>query len=458
MPAKRSRHLQHPKLASLVAFVHGTLAPAERVCVVRHLITNCERCRERMAPWIGAAFAKDFESLPRSRGPAAEYDQPLNRAFKIARHHVKARGRAAAEAATLLESARLPTSLPEPTVRRSHAAAWLDATRALRSRDPERYEQGALYAVTLAEALLGFESPEPPWKNGERHRNRQEREDADLVAAAWGEVGNARRRLGRFLLAEQAFREAMRYASRGTGDAGLHAVLLDLVASLSIAERNFCRADESLTLACILYEKAGHEARVAKALIQRGLVAAYSQKFEAAASFFGLALCRIDREQEPQLFRTAILNTVGALIDLNELDRAEVLLASSRPLLDEIGGVVDQLKVRWVEAKIARAAGRHHQAERSLREIRRAFADERMPYYVALVNLELCAIWLHARQTEELRAAVSEALSAFLALGIEREALASVILLDQAAQLDRATVDLLNRALREAEQLEKARR
>ncbi len=190
---------------------------------------------------------------------------------------------------------------------------------------------------------------------------------------------------------------------------------------------------------------------MAKALIQRGLVAAYTEKFETAASFFGLALCRIDRQQEPQLFRTAVLNTVGALIDLNELDRAETLLANSRPLIEEIGGTIDKLKVRWVEAKIARAAGRYHQAERTFREIRRAFTDERMPYYVALVNLELCAIWLHARRTDELRAAVGEALSTFLGLGIEREALASVILLDQAAQQDRATLELLTRALREAE-------
>ncbi len=77
-----------------------------------------------------------------------------------------------------------------------------------------------------------------------------------------------------------------------------------------------------------------------------------------------------------------------------------------------------------------------------------------MPYYIALVNLELCTIWLHSQQTDELRAAVSEALSTFLALGIDREALASVILLDQGAQQDAATLDLLTRALREAEGLE----
>lgn len=454
MSAKRSRHLQHPKLAALVAFVNGTLDLPERVAVTRHLLTDCERCRERMAPWVSAAFSKDFDSLPRARGPATEYDLPLDRALKLARHHVKARSRAAAEAANLLATAQLPATLPEPAVRRSHAAAWLDAARALRCENPERHEQGALYAATLAEAFLCAEAPQGAVNDGRRHPHRQSREDADLAAAAWGEVGNARRRLGNFTSAEQAFRTAMGHAGCGTGAVELHATLLDLSASLSIAERSFDRADRSLALACLLHEKSGHETKVAKALIQRGLVAAYTEKFETAASFFGLALCRIDREQEPHLFRTAILNTVGALIDLNQLDRAETLLASAGPLLEEIGGAIDKLKVRWVEAKIARAAGRYHQAERTFREIRRAFAEERMPYYVALVNLELCAIWLHSRQTDELRTAVAEALSTFLALGIEREALASVILLDQAAQQDRATFDLLTRALREAEGLE----
>ena len=454
MPTKRSRHLKHPKLAALVAFVHGTLDPPGRIAVTRHLVTDCERCRERMAPWVGAAFAKDFDSLPRARGPAAEYDLPLDRAIRLARHHVKARSRAAAEAAKLLSTAQLPTTLPEPAVRRSHAAAWLDAARALRRENPERHEQGAVYAATLAEACLLSEIPEGAANDGRRHLKRQAREAADLAAKAWGEVGNARRRTGAFIDAEQAFRTAMGYAGRGTGDVELHAILLDLSASLSIDERNFDRADKSLALAGLLYEKSGHEEKVAKALIQRGLVAAYTEKFEIAASFFGRALCRIDREQEPQLFRTAVLNAVGALIDLNELDRAETLLADSRPLIEEIGGAVDQPKLRWVEAKIARAAGRHHQAERAFREIRRGFSDERMPYYVALVNLELCAIWLHARRTEELRAAVGEALATFLGLGIEREALASVILLDQAVQQDRATLEMLTRALREVEGLE----
>src|SRR6185295_1563754 len=225
---------------------------------------------------------------------------PLRRALKTARRHETARRRAAQEVAILLRTDQLPTDLPAPEVRRTYAAAWLEAARELRRERPECHEQGAHYSASLAEGLLVIGEAET--RGGER------RQDADRAAAAWGEVGNARRRRGDLPAAEKAFRTAMSHAGRGSGDPLLDAALFDLSASLRIDERQFDRAEESLALAGLLYEKAGEETKVAKTLVQRGMVAAYAQNFEAAVSLFSRALDRIDRTREPELFRTAVMN------------------------------------------------------------------------------------------------------------------------------------------------------
>ncbi len=86
--------------------------------------------------------------------------------------------------------------------------------------------------------------------------------------------------------------------------------------------------------------------------------------------------------------------------------------------------------------------------------LRRRFAERSLPFHVALVTLDYGALLLRLGRTRELRPLIDEMIATFLGLGIQREALASVLLLQNALAAERATFALLEAAVREVQALE----
>ena len=449
---------QHPAPSDLVDLLHNRLDPAARSRVLLHLARGCAACRERMKPWMEVALHPERVAPAHGKKCAAaaldDYDRALSRMARFARRLDRRQRKSAEEIQRFLASAELPPALPdgaELELRLRHRCrVWLATVPALRQGAPEAYEAAARLLVAEAGRLLPT-GPEAATRSNEAWR------DADLAARLWGELANAERLLGRYRAAEESFRQALDLAGRGPGDPLVLAGLFDLSASLWIDERRFDRAEEALGLAHRLYLDRRQHHLAGKALYLRGIAAGYAGKLEPAVSHFCRAVDLIDQQIAPDMAVAALSNAILFLSDLGDFAGADRLYQTARPVLEALASPVEKLKLRAVAGKIAAGLGRLHQAEAAFRTVRREFARMKLPMHTALAGLELCSIWLQEGNSKEARTMVEETLATFLALGIERETLASLVLLDEAARQERATVELVQAALREAESLKPPR-
>lgn len=449
----------HPPPSELVDLLHNRLDDQDRSRVLRHLVRGCTICQLRLKPWVDVAFHPEQVSLPRSAKPAADslldYDRALDRMARFARELDQRHRKSAQEVWRFVTSKLLPDPLPDgPEVDqrlRHRCRVWLGAVPFLRQGAPEAYESAARLLVAEVGRLLPA-GHETAARSGEALR------DADLAARIWGELANAERLLGRYRAAEESFRQAMALVGRGAGDVLVLAGLFDLSASLWIDERRFDQADKALGLAHQLYLERRQHHLAGKALYQRGVAAGYAGKMQTAISHFCRASDLIDAKRDPDLSVSAIKNAILFLADLGDFVGADRLHLTARPVLDGLAGPVEKLKLRAVAGRIAAGLGQLHQAEAAFRAVRREFTRLKLPMHASLAGLELCSIWLQEGRSAEVKAMVEETLAAFLSLGIEREALASLILLEESVRQERATVDLAKAALREAEGLRVPRR
>jgi tetratricopeptide (TPR) repeat protein len=443
----------HSAPSELVDLLYNRLDRQTQSRVLRHL-TRCAACREHLKPWLTLALHPERIPEPRTdkilvESPS-EYDVPFARMARFARRLDKRKKKIAEEVLRFLRSNQVPGALaegPDIAVRlRQRCRIWLVAVPALRQGAPEAYESAARLLVAEVSRLLPA-GPEAATRSKEAWR------DADLAARLWGELANAERLLGRYRASEESFRKAMDLVGRGAGDVLVLAGLFDLSASLWIAERKFDKADEALGLAHRLYLERRQHHLAGKALYQRGIAAGYTGKIEPAISHFCRAYDLIDAERLPDMAVAALSNAITLLADLGDFARAERLYSTACPVLETLAGPVEKLKLRAVAGKIAAGLGRLHHAELAFRAVHREFRRLKLPMHASLAGLELCSIWLQEGRTEEAKAVVEETLATFLALGIEREALASLLLLESAVRQEQATVELVKSALREAEGL-----
>ncbi len=444
----------HPASSELVDLLHNRLNGQTRSRVLLHLVRGCVSCQERLKPWLDVALHPEQVPACRTTKSAAasltDYDRALGRMARFARRLDQRHRKGAEEVRRFLVSKQLPGRIPEgPELEerlRHRCRVWLAAVPALRQGAPEAYEAAARLLVSEVNRLL-------PSGREAQTRSEEAWRDADLAARLWGELANAERLLGRYRPAEESFRRAMDLVGRGQGDVLVLAGLFDLSASLWIDERRFDQADEALGLAHRLYLERRQHHLAGKALYQRGTAAGYAGKIEPAISHFCRAYDLIDLEKAPDMAVSALKNAILLLADLGDYVRADRLYLAARPVLEALAGPIEKLKLRAVAGKIAAGRGRLHQAEAAFRTVRREFGRLKLPMHASLAGLELCAIWLQEGRTTEARAVVEETLATFLALGIEREALASLVLLDEAVRQERATLELAQAALREAEGL-----
>ncbi len=106
-------------------------------------------------------------------------------------------------------------------------------------------------------------------------------------------------------------------------------------------------------------------------------------------------------------------------------------------------GKIQHLKFRWIEGRANVGLNELDRAEQILAEVRKGFDAAGLRYKSALVTLELAMIALRRGQASEARGLVLAAEGAFKALRIQREVLAAVLLLEKAFETDTATLGLL---------------
>ncbi len=166
------------------------------------------------------------------------------------------------------------------------------------------------------------------------------------------------------------------------------------------------------------------------------------------------SLSLIEPSRDPLLAYAALHNQIWILCDLGHFREAETQLFQLRPLQPHMGGRVNQVKFRWAEGRIDAGLDRLERAAKVLLDVRDGMTAIGRFYDAALVSLDLGAVLMGQRRYDHAAEVVFEAYQTFLALSIDREALASLVVLRRAFVTGIATRAMVERVAAELRKLE----
>jgi tetratricopeptide (TPR) repeat protein len=296
--------------------------------------------------------------------------------------------------------------------------------------DPARAVQLADLAVAVAERL------------DDAHYGLPLAEDAR--ASAWAHLGNAYRIASDHQRAEEALQTAEEHQRRSGGDAYTEALILSFKASLRSAQGRYDEAARLLDGAITVYRQARDRHEEGRVLILKGTALGHAGRHSEAVRLIRRGLTRIDLFQEPRLLVTARHNLIFFMTDGGLYQEAEDSLAETRRLYVELGERMNLVRLRWLEGKLARELGRLEEAEAALKEARDAFLADDIAIDAALVSLDLAILYMQRGETTALKELAAEMRPIFESGDVHPEALAAVLLFQQAAETEQVTRTLLD--------------
>jgi tetratricopeptide (TPR) repeat protein len=306
----------------------------------------------------------------------------------------------------------------------------MDRSHACRYSDPE----AMLHWASLARSIAVRCAPESLGSVAKL---------SDLRARAWGQYGNALRVTGRLREAEEAMITAQAYTETGTRDPALRARLCEQTASLHTFHRRFEGAITALEEAAEIYCQLGETHALARTLVQEAIAAMYAGSSEKSVQILNQAIPLIDQEGDPHLLLAACHNLVCCYIDLDRPDQALSLYSETRELYREFGDPLIRLRAGWQEAQLLRDFGHLREAEGAFLRARAGFLEQGLTYEAAVVCLDLAALYVKLKSSEEVRQTVTATVPIFRALRVDREALASLLQLQQVADQEQQAMELI---------------
>jgi tetratricopeptide (TPR) repeat protein len=265
----------------------------------------------------------------------------------------------------------------------------------------------------------------------------------DMRSRAWAYLGNARRLASDFAGAEQALRFAEALAEDGSADPLEEARLLDLKALLLGDQGWFEEAAEMLDTVVEIYEDVKDLHRKGRTLISKGVYLGCSGRPQQAVELIAQGLALLDGELEPRLALAARQELAWFLNECGWCERAQGELDSCRRSPEAGGDARTELRLEWLDARIAQRSGRWQEAEHRLGGLLQRFVAAGLGYEAALVLLDVVTLDLELERRGEICRLAEEQLPAVLALDIHRQAAAALVTFQQAAACDRVTPALV---------------
>lgn len=440
----------HPSKEDLNLFLSRPANTARNGSVVRHLLAECPACKEHLRQigwsedrlgkllWISSSESEVAESTGLSLAGEQSYDQAFGKAeraldafFTPVRALEKAPELLLAELEELSADEQIRRVGSDPRFAMPQLVHFLsNRSHAIRYHAPDEMLQLAALARAAADACV------PEDAGGDLRL-------ADLRSWAWGHYGNALRVGGKLREAEEALGQATTLREQGTGDPPLRARLLELAASLNTFQRRFEAAISMAEAAAQVYRDLGETHMLASALVQQAIAALYSGETETAVDTLNRAIPLIDHEGDPHLLLAACHNLVHCYLGLDRPEQALSIYSETRDLYKEFSDSLIQLRVGWQEGQLLRELGHLREAEAALLQARSGFMERGLMYEVAVVSLDLAALYVRLHSIDEVRQIAVAAVPIFRALGVDREALASLLQLQQVADQEQEALDLI---------------
>jgi tetratricopeptide (TPR) repeat protein len=436
---------RHPDNDDFRRFLEGTSRSAGAMQVVRHLLGDCTPCRDKLREmgWDSARLERLLflsSSKLEASPPGCRYnydvafgkaDRALMAMFAPTQPLGVAVEKLVEELTSLPGEDQLHRVAEDGRFAKPQLVEFLfESGHQLRYQDPERM----LHLNKLA--ILAAEHCTAEAAGGELRL-------ADLRARAWGHYGNALRVCAHLREAEEAFARAHRECREGTGDPPLKASLLEQLASLRIHQRRFEEAIDAAEAAGQIYRELGNSHLLATSVIRKANAKVLAGEPEAAVDLINSAIPLIDCEADPQLLLAACHNLVRCYIDLAQPEQALSIYTETRDLYREFDDPLIVLRAHWQEGQLLRDMGHPRQAESRLLEAQKGFLDRGLIYEAAVLSLDLAALYLTTGSSEDVRQTAAAAVPIFRALGVDRDALASLRQLQQMADQEQQAMELI---------------
>lgn len=389
-------------------FLTGRLSPESRQRVVRHLLTACSHCQQRL---IGLAPDGLLQSA-RDRHRPSLRDRTLAAALqrearakenqeKLARSLKLLKIRAQGDDGISLRWAQTLQGVPL-------VEALLQQSFELRYRDPAAMRWLAYNALTVAKSL--------------RQEEHGQFFVCDLQARVWGNLANAYKVNDEFDEADGAIENARTLLRQGSGDLQLLAFLADKEASLRFYQRRLTEAQELLDRAYQLYLQLGDQHLAGQSLISRGNALHLSGNYRQSLQETQNGLSLIEPDRDPKLALAGKQCLAYTLLDRGEPLKASELFLKNGIRQAFANDPLVLIRIRTFEGRLFADLGRISRAAQILREVRSDSKDLGREYYAAVTGLLLLPLLLKQGKNRELRQTANEVHGTLSDLGIHSDA------------------------------------
>ena len=432
----------HPRREDLERFARGDVFAHERSKIEDHLRSGCGPCQrliDEMLPCLEDEGSWILEDLGITESSSWEESSvELDRAFARMEQRL---------AVISLERSAAPRLVAE-------LSQQAPAERIESVRQRRRFQTLAICDLLLENSFEeGFRNPVKSVELAELAIEVAGRLDAeyygrsvveDLRARAWAYLGNARRVSSDLVGAEQAIAIAEYLAEHGSGDPLEEARILDLKASLLSDQGRFEEAAETLDLVIDIYHEVKETHRKGRATLSKGLFIGYSGQPELAIQLLSEGLSLVEWDREPRLVLMARHNYAWFLNDCGRCEEALFHLQRFRHSYDELFPEPwTELRLAWLEGRIAAGLERFEEAEAILREARKRSVEQRLGFEASMITLDLAALYLRQGKGEQVKQLAAALAPALLSQDLHGQAIAALAVFQQFAEMDRVTLSLV---------------
>lgn len=266
----------------------------------------------------------------------------------------------------------------------------------------------------------------------------------DLRGRGWGYQANFLRMLSSLREAEEGFRKAEELLADGTGDLLERARIVALKSTLRRAQKRRGEAAELLDEALEIYLALDEGHLAGRTMLSQALL--HNEQGDPAKAIEVLREAQelIEPAVDPYLVRVVQQNLAVYLTDLGRYEEAMNLLpALRRRMVESRSGRMELLRLRWQEGKILLGLGHESRAEAAFLEVRKGFVEEAIAHDAATVSLELASLYLRQGRTAEIRELARQLVPIFQSRDLHQEAIASLLLFQQAVERDALTLRLV---------------
>jgi tetratricopeptide (TPR) repeat protein len=248
---------------------------------------------------------------------------------------------------------------------------------------------------------------------------------------------------GELKVSDAALEAAKRLWSAGSDPAALldPGRILSLEASLRRAQRRFEEALSLLDRALVI----GRSPE--RILVKKGFTLEAMGDYERAVETLLQAAPLVESLGDPRLLYMMRFNLAVNLTHTGRYNEAAALVGQVREIATSRGDDNELIRTLWLEGRIAAGLGRKEEALGLLQEARGKFAARGMGYDVALALLEEAVLLLEEGRTAEVKELASNLVKVFESKGVHREAVAALLLFQEAAESETATAELTRRLL-----------